>query len=69
MEKYGIEQDELTLALRNEEAELMGKMASLMSRHQKTAAEESEAQRVQSRLLDVRQKLTEHDLKKKPTFG
>jgi hypothetical protein len=69
MEKYGVGGDELTLALRNEEAELMQKMAGLMSRHTKTAAEEAEAQRVQARLQEVRGKLTEIDLKNRPTFG
>jgi hypothetical protein len=69
MEKYGIGGDELTLALRNEEAELMTKMAGFMARHSKTAAEESESRRVQARLSEVRQKLTEIDLKNSPTFG
>lgn len=69
MEKYGIGGDELTLALRNEEAELMQKMAGFMTRHAKTAAEESESRRVQARLMEVRQKLTEIDLKNSPTFG
>lgn len=69
MEKFGVGGDELTLALRNEEAELMRKTAGFMSKHTKTAAEESESQRVNSRLQEVRQKLTEIDLKKSPTFG
>lgn len=69
MEKYGVGGDELTIALRNEEADLMGKMAGFLARHTKTAAEEAESQRVQARLQEVRQKLTEHDLKNRPTFG
>lgn len=69
MEKFGVGGDELTLALRNEEAELMSKVAGLVSRHTKTGSEEAESQRVQSRLQEVRQKLTEIDLKNAPTFG
>lgn len=69
MEKYGVGGDELTLALRNEEGELMTKIGGFMARHTKTASEEAELQRAQSRLAEVRHKLTEIDLKKSPTFG
>lgn len=69
MEKYGVGGDELTLGLRDEETQLMQKMAGFMGKLTKTAAEESESQRVQSRLTEVRQKLTEIDLKNAPTFG
>jgi len=69
MEKFGIGGDELTLALRDEEAQLMQKVASFMSSSEKTAAEAEDYRRAESRLQQVRAKLTEIDMKNKPTFG
>jgi len=64
MEKYGVQEDDLISGLREEEHILMGEMAEYMIGGEKTATEESAFRRHQSRLQNVRDKITEHDLKK-----
>jgi len=64
MEKFGVADDDLISGLRDEEHQLMLNVMDHMNGGEKTAAEESEYKRYESRLQQVRQKITEHDLKK-----
>lgn len=63
MEKYGVQEDDMISGLRNEEHELMSKMSGYMANMDKTASEESDMQRTQSRLVAIRDRITAHDLK------
>lgn len=65
MEKYAVEDNVLIDGLRDEEHQLMLKVASHMSRGEKNAADESEYNRAEARLQQIRGKITEHDLRKK----
>lgn len=58
MEKYGAENQTLLDGLRDEEAQLMQQMQSLMSDKTKTAADKSQ---LENRLQQVRHKITELD--------
>lgn len=69
MEKYGIQEDDLISALRDEEHQLMIKMAGYMSGMEKTAEEIDDEKRSESRLHQVRARITEHDLKKPQENG
>lgn len=62
MDKYSQDEDSLVLGLRNEEASLMQKVQEGMMKMDKTASEESEIRRAESRLAEVRAKITEIDL-------
>jgi len=64
MDKYAVEDDDLIEGLRNEEHDLMLKVSKYMSLQEKTAQEDSEFRSTQNRLQNVRDKITEHDLKK-----
>lgn len=64
MEKYGVQEDDLISGLRDEEHQLMVEITSYMTGGEKTATEEATFRRRQSRLQIVRDKITEHDLKK-----
>lgn len=63
MEKYAVQDDDLSSGLRDEEHTLMLEVSRLMSGY-KSAAEESHFQSVQNRLQQVRDKITEIDLAK-----
>lgn len=65
MEKYGIQEDDKILGLRDEEHSLMLAISSYMNGGEKTAEEESRYQQVQNRLTHVRAAITEHDLGKR----
>lgn len=70
MEKYAVHDDDLIEGLRNEEHDLMLKVAAHMTNTgEKTASEEHEYQSTQNRLTQVRNKITEHDLKKSRDLG
>lgn len=69
MEKFGIADDDLISGLRDEEHNLMVEVGRHMSIQEKSASENMEYQRLQSRLQQVRDKITEHDLKKMQTLG
>ena len=62
MEKLGVDQTELLENLRNEEANLMQQMQTILSgsAHEKVAADRSN---IETRLGQVRSKITELDLK------
>jgi len=64
MEKVGVAKEDLIQGLRDEEGKLMAKIAAYMSNPMKTAAEDEKYEELQSRLQLVREKITEHDLKK-----
>lgn len=64
MEKYSQDDDTLLLGLRDEEAQLMVKMGQFMSMGEKTASEQHQMGSVESRLGQVRAKITELDTKK-----
>lgn len=63
MEKYGIQEDDMIIGLRNEEHELMAKMSEHMANMDKTASEEADMRLTQNRLISVRDRITAHDLK------
>jgi hypothetical protein len=63
MEKYGVQDDDMITGLRNEEHDLMARMAEHMANMDKTASEEADMRQVQSRLTAVRDRITAHDLK------
>jgi len=65
MEKYGVADDDLISGLRDEEHQLMLKVLHHMHGGEKTASEEDDYRGAESRLQQVRQRITEHDLKKK----
>lgn len=69
MEKYGVQEDHLISGLRDEEHNLMLKVSSYMSSGEKNAAEEREQLQIQTRLQAVRDRITEHDLKKMKERG
>lgn len=64
MEKFGVESDDLIGGLRDEEHQLMLEVSRYMQTHEKTAEETREYNRIHSRLQQVRDKITEHDLAK-----
>lgn len=64
MEKYGALNEDLLDGLRNEEHDLMLKVSRYMSIQEKTAQENSEYNNTQNRLQQIRDKITELDLKK-----
>lgn len=64
MEKYGVSKEELREDLINEEYTLMVKLSEHIGRHNKTAAEDDDAHRIESRLQSVRDKLLEIEIKK-----
>ena len=64
MEKFGVQEDDLISGLRDEEHDLMLIVSKHMSSGEKTAAEERDFQRTQNRLQNVRDKITDHDMKK-----
>lgn len=69
MEKFGVNDSDLIEGLRNEEHNLMLEVAQYMNVMEKTAEEERSFKRAQARLQQVRDKITEHDLKKtEPTW-
>jgi hypothetical protein len=69
MEKYGVGGDAQMIALRDEEAKLMQKMSALLSVSSRPSGQEEEYKSVQSRLQEVRSKITENDLKNPTTNG
>jgi len=64
MDKYAIQDEDLVEGLRNEEHDLMMKVSKYMHLQDKTAQEDTDFRTTQARLLNVRNKITEHDLKK-----
>jgi septation ring formation regulator EzrA len=64
MDKFGVDESELLSGLRNEESELMTKVAAYMMIHEKTASEATEYSKLENRLQQVRDKITELDTKK-----
>jgi len=64
MEKYSQDHETLVRNLRDEEAQLMTKVSSLMSSPIKTASQQEELQSIEGRLKMVRDKITEMDLGK-----
>lgn len=64
MEKFAVRDDDLIEGLRNEEHELMLKVAGHMIGIEKTAEQERDYQSAQNRLQMIRDKITDHDLKK-----
>jgi len=69
MEKYGVGGDAQLIALRDEEAKLMQKMSALLSVSSRPSGQEEEYKSVQSRLQEVRAKITENDLKNQADNG
>lgn len=69
MEKYGVQDDDMISGLRDEEHQLMVKMAGFMQGIEKTAEELTEERRTETRLHQIRAKITEHDLKKSGQNG
>ncbi|MCJ7520846.1 MAG: hypothetical protein MUP21_01265 [Dehalococcoidia bacterium] len=69
MEKYGVGGDAQLIALRDEEAKLMQKMSAFMSTPTRPSGQEDEYQQVQSRLQEVREKISEKDLKNQTDNG
>ena len=65
MDKFGVSDSDLWDGLRDEEHQVMIKISSLMTRNEKTAQEDNELRSLESRLHQIRDKLTEHDLKGK----
>lgn len=65
MDKYSQDDESLRLGLIDEESQLMRKMGGFMSSMEKTAEEERDMQRTESRLQQVRAKITEIDTKAK----
>jgi hypothetical protein len=63
MEKYGVEDNDLVNSLRDEEHQLMVKVAAYMSSPAKTASAEQEYRMIENRLTAVRDKITQIDLK------
>lgn len=64
MEKYSQTDNDIALELRNEEAQLMQKMAGFMAGQEKTAAEQTERQQTERRLSQVRARITQIDLQR-----
>lgn len=65
MEKYGAMDSDLINGLRDEEAQLMVRMSSFLTNtNEKTAEEQVEMRKVETRLHQVRAKITEFDLGK-----
>lgn len=64
MEKYAILEEDLISGLRSEEHDLMRKISSYMGMQEKTAQQEADFRSTMSRLQTVRDKITDHDLKR-----
>lgn len=64
MEKYGVQEDDMICGLRNEEHMLMTKVAGYMGLMEKNGAQEHDMRMTEIQLHAVRDKITEHDLKK-----
>lgn len=64
MEKYSQDEDTLLLGLRDEEAQLMQRVQAAMASHEKTADEEQRLRADESRLAQVRAKITSIDMER-----
>lgn len=64
MEKFGVMEDDLISGLRDEEHNLMLEMMKHMNGMEKTAEDNARQRQVESRLSQVRCKISDHDLKK-----
>lgn len=64
MEKYGQSNDSMIDSLRNEEGQLMIQIQTLMSSSEKNASTNNELNRFTTRLMQVRNTITDFDLRK-----
>lgn len=69
MEKYGVADDDMIRGLRDEEHNLMLRMSQHMLMQEKNASDTNDLHMTESRLQDIRAKITEHDLKKMQKDG
>ena len=67
MEKFGVAQNDLIDGLRMEEHELMMEINKFMCSGEKSSSEYRELSQLEGRLNNVRNKITETDLKKPRT--